>query len=429
MKTKLVFPLVLALALPVCLVAAVSDEDFQKLQQQFQELQKQREQDRKEIDHLKEKLGETEKTASEAQKTASEAATKAQQPIIPVPSEEAAAKQNFLVTGYAHALYDKTEGENGSFLLGSFSPIFLFRASDKVLFEGELELELGRAESGETETEVGIEYAQIDYAVSDYLTVIAGRFILPLGAFNEKIHPAWINKLPTAPLPYRGHDAAIMPFNDIGVQGRGAVHLGQSDAVLNYAGYIVNGPNSELEDDGMGGTEEHLHFGSGVDLNSTPSGGGRLGLFYPWKAYQDVEVGVSGQTGTWNRDGNLMWSAIVVDAALHLDPYTELRGEYIQTFQETAGEGTRNPRGAWAQVAYKLAGLQLELPMINNCEALFRWSYLDTDMAGTRTHGYALGLNYYLSNTLLVKGAYEFITSNEASEENNRLTFQIAYGF
>jgi len=437
MKTTLSFLLLAALTLPLHLTAAVSDEDFQKLQQQLQKLQSQREQDRKEIDQLKQKLGETEKTAATAQQTASEAVAKAQAPVNPVPSEEASAKHNFLITGYASALYDKQEGKNGGFLLGSFSPILLFRASDKILFESELEFGLSRNEEGEAETETELEYAQIDYAFNDYLTFIGGKFLLPLGQFPEKLHPAWINKLPTMPIVYTGvgnlmHDEGILPFSDIGVQARGAMHLGPSDAVLSYSTYLVNGPGAN--NDGELTFEDALNMMSGdVTTSGTPSGGGRLAVFYPWTPYHDFELGISGQTGTWDANNDLLWSAVVADAAVHLGPYTELRGEYVHTFQENGPGATIEPQGAYAQIAYKLAGLHLDWPLINNCEAVFRYDYLDTDgrdeTPGGRAHGYALGLNYYITNTLLVKGAYEFIDSTDKEHDNNRLTLQMAYGF
>lgn len=411
-------------------VAAVTDEEFQKLQQQFQELQKQRQEDRKEIDQLKEKLGETQKTATEsqkkaeeAQKTASEAATKVQ-PVTPVPGEEAQAKSNFLLTGYAHALYGKTEGEHGSFELGSFNPIFLYRAGDKVLFEGELELEVMNAEGGGADTELMLEYAQMDYLFNDYVTVVAGKMLLPLGTFIEKIHPAWINKLPTFPLP-RADETAILPESGVGLQLRGAFSIG-GDHRLTYAVYGVNGPGSK---NGTGNADDLDLEGNVVDQNDAPSAGGRISWFYPWKPYNDVEIGVAGQSGVWNNNSDLLWSAFVVDAALHLGPDFEARGEYINTWQETNDAGTIQPHGWWAQAAYKLAGLNLDLPMINNTEVVFRYSMVDDDQPGTRTHAYALGFVYYITSQFQFKGAYEFITSTEASEANNRLLLQMAYGF
>ena len=52
-----------------------------------------------------------------------------------------------------------------------------------------------------------------------------------------------------------------------------------------------------------------------LNRHRNPSGGGRIGWFYPWKAHYDVELGVSGQAGEWSDSGNRMWSAAVVDGA------------------------------------------------------------------------------------------------------------------
>ena len=409
--------------------AAVSDEAFQKLQQQFQELQQEREQDRKEIDQLKQSLGKTQSAVVEAQKTASDAVVKAQQPVNPVPSEESSITRNFVISGSASALYNKQDGQKGSFLLGSFSPIFLFRASDDVLFESQIEFSL---DNGETSTE--LEYAQMDYLANDYVTFIAGEFLLPLGQFPEKLHPTWVNKMPTMPLVYTGvgnlmHDTGIIPFKGLGVQARGATHINQSDAVLTYSAYVDNGPGS---DDGT------LSFEVGKDNNGVPSGGGRLAVFYPWSPYHDVEVGVSGQTGCWDNNNDLLWSALVGDFSMHLGPYTELRAEYVNTWQQTATQGTLNPAGAYVQLAYKLAGLQLDLPIINDCEVVGRYDYLNTDGEVTtartlnqngRANGYAIGMDYFLTNTLIVKAAYEFIDSNVPDNSNNLMTLQMTYGF
>ncbi len=334
-----------------------------------------------------------------------------------------------VVAGSASVLYNREEGKNGSFLLGQFAPILLFRANDKVLLESELEF--GLNSDGSTDTE--LEYAQLDYAFDDYLSFVGGKFLLPLGTFPEKLHPAWINKMPTLPLVYTGvgqmmHDTGIVPFSDIGAQALGGVHIGQRDAVFTYAGYLVNGAYDFEHSDDTG--KDQFSFEKGNDyLNGSPSGGGRVAVFYPWSPYHDVEVGFSGQIGTWDKNNELSWSAMVGDAALHLGPYTEVRGEYVHTWGETPDKGTLEPEGAFAQVAYKLAGLQLDLPLISNFEAVFRYDYLDRDVTGSRTHGYALGLNYYVTNTLLLKGAYEFIDSSNAPYDHNRLTFQVAYGF
>lgn len=424
--TKILTITLMILALTVVAprrAAAVTDE-------QFQELLKQREEDRKEIQQLKQrldatekKLGETQQTATETQKKVEETAAKVQ-PVGPVVSEEAAAQRNFLITGGADVVYQKRESGNGSFSLAHFNPILLFRATDKVLAEAEMEM--GVNDAGDTE--LGLEYAQIDYLFNDYLTFIAGRFVLPIGVVREKLDSAWINKLPILPLP-EADTAPLFAENDVGVQARGAVHV-CDPVTMTYALFIGNGPG----DNGPGNLPA---FNKGESVNGKPNGGGRLALFYPWEAHHDIEVGVSGQTGPYSDDGKQFWSVAAVDGALHLGPDVEVRGEYIKTWQENEGIPTTNREGWWAQGAYKLAGLNLDWPMINSVEAVFRYS--GEHQLGGHVSEFDLGLLYHITNTLMVKGAYSFFQSNLHSFvtpdgdtvdlNRNMFTLQAAYGF
>jgi type II secretory pathway pseudopilin PulG len=424
---------------------AVTDEEFKTMQQQMQqqsqqiqELQKAHEEDQKQIQNLKEQVGqtqqkteeaqktatETQKKLEETQKTASEAAAAAKlQPVAPVPSEEASATRNFFIAGGMDAMYQKSEGENGSFLLSHFNPILFFRATDNVLAEGSLEMSV--QDNGDTE--VNLEYATLDYMFNDYVTFLAGRFLLPLGVVREKLDPSWIDKLPLQPLP-EADATAIIPENEIGVQARGAFHL-SDPTVLTYALYVSNGQ----ADDGTG----NAFFGAGRDNNGDPSGGGRLAIFHSWEANHDVEVGISGQTGPWTDNGNKFWSAFAVDGALHLTPNFEARGEFIKTWQENLAAPTTNREGWWLQGAYSLAGLNLDWPMINSLEAVFR--YNGEHLPGGHVHEYDLGLNYHVTNTLIVKGAYSFFQSNlhdfvtpdgdTIDLNEDMFTLQVAYGF
>jgi hypothetical protein len=419
---------------------AVTDEEFKALQdqmqkqgQQIQELQKGREDDQKEIQHLKQQLGdtqattvETQKKVEQTQKTAADAAAAVAkvQPVGPVPSEEAAAQRNFLITGGMDVLYQKHESGDGSFFLNHFNPILLFRATDKVLAEGSLEMSV----QDDGTAEVNLEYAQIDYLFNDYVTFIAGRFVLPIGVVREKIDAAWINKLPVLPLP-EADDTALFAENDIGVQARGAFHV-CDPVTLTYALFVGNGP-------GDTGANNMPTFNGGASANGKPNGGGRLALFYPWEAHDDIELGVSGQTGPYSPDGKQSFSVFAVDAALHLSQNFEARGEFIQTWQENTGLPTTDREGWWTQAAYKLAGLNLEWPIINNVEAVVRVG--EEHQQGGHVYEYDLGLNYHITNTLIIKGAYSFFQSNLHNFVNpdgdtldlnkNAFTLQAVYGF
>jgi hypothetical protein len=154
-----------------------------------------------------------------------------------------------------------------------------------------------------------------------------------------------------------------------------------------------------------------------------------LGLFlpFPYKPHYDLELGVSGQSGVWDDAGNHLWSAGVLDAALHLGPNFEARGEYILTRFGSDDLGQVNQDGWFLQASYKLAGLNLELPVINDTELVGRYDYLQ-DGLGTRTRRYTAGLIYYITNTLLFEGDYEFLNSTDPTQ-TNQLLLQLSLGF
>ena len=198
-------------------------------------------------------------------------------------------KSKMMIRGYYHSGFENTtigDESDSKFNSGSIAPIFMYKQSDRLFFESEFE---GEFEDGEFRWTV--EYADISYVLNDYMTVRAGKFILPFGTFMEKLHPAWINRLATRPLGF-GHDG-IAPSSDVGVELRGAFHTGSLK--LNYQAYVVNGPSlktgvNEPDEAGM------LNFGAGAfgDNNNDKAYGGRLGIF-PF-TNSSLEVGFSGLT-------------------------------------------------------------------------------------------------------------------------------------
>lgn len=182
-------------------------------------------------------------------------------------------KTQFMIRGYGHAGFDSFNNDGvrkSTFNGGTFAPIFLFKHSDRLMFEAELEFELS-----DDELEIGFEYANVMYVLNDYMTVRAGKFILPFGTFMERLHPSWINKMPTRPLGF-GHHGGIAPGSGVGVELRGAFRVGTS--IFNYSFYSTNGPTIktpegvEPEEAGM------LSFGTLVDNNTAKSFGGRIGI-------------------------------------------------------------------------------------------------------------------------------------------------------
>src|SRR5260221_9385934 len=273
--------------------------------------------------------------------------------------------------------------------------------------------------------------------LNDYVTVVAGDMLLPLGTYSER-SAGWLNKIPDDPLP-----RSVLPSSGVGAQLRGGIPIGQTGQQVNYSFYVANGPGSvdgsgnATTVDSSGTVLPNLDFGNvGIqsngnrgNLHGDPGGGGRIGWFFPLKPHYDLELGVAGQTCPWNDKGNRLWSAAVIDAALHITPYFELKGEYINTWVETNDRGTLSPRGWWIQGGYKLAGLNLNLPFINNVELVSRFDRVD-DGLGTRSHRETIGYVYYLTNTLWFEGDYEWVHSRgPAALPGSEWVFQLSYGF
>jgi hypothetical protein len=45
-----------------------------------------------------------------------------------------------------------------------------------------------------------VEFAQLDWLASPHLTVVAGKYLLPFGLYNERLQPIWIRNLQDSPL-------------------------------------------------------------------------------------------------------------------------------------------------------------------------------------------------------------------------------------
>ena len=248
----------------------------------------------------------------------------------------------------------------------------MYRGGDKILFEAGFDTTLqngqndaGTHDSGSS-TSFDLSFAQLDYVMNDYMTLCVGDILLPLETYTER-GAGWLNKMPDDPLAVD----ALIPGSGIGAELQGGIPLGDSGKLLNYQVYGVNGPSSM---DGTGSAGQ-LDLGGNVGIQSSgmtanlhghPTGGARIGLFMPFKPHYDLELGVSGQSGEWDDMGSHLYTAGVLDAALHLGPSFEAKGEYIMARYGSDDHGLVNQQGWFVQAAYKLAGLNLELPVINN---------------------------------------------------------------
>ena len=79
-------------------------------------------------------------------------------------------KTQFMLRGYGHTGFeymDSGDETESTFLGSAFAPIFLYKHSDRLMFEAELEFVL---EGNELET--GLEYADVMYVLNKNLSLI-----------------------------------------------------------------------------------------------------------------------------------------------------------------------------------------------------------------------------------------------------------------
>lgn len=331
-------------------------------------------------------------------------------------------KTQFMIRGYGHTglNFTNTEGERESSYVGSaFAPIFLFKHSDRLMFEAELEFGLEN-----NELEIGLEYADVMYVLNKNMTVRAGKFLLPFGTFMERLHPAWINRLPTRPLGF-GHDG-IAPASGIGVELRGAFDLGGSK--LNYAVYSTNGPR--LKD----GTEEPeeagmLMFQNFEDNNTSKAFGGRIGLL-PF-ADSSTEIGFS--TYSTSKVGAADSNYENVGAFLYaidfafikqipaLGGFIDIKGQYNNsdiddaTYTEVHEDGDEEEytfdnksNSLYTQLSYRPTMASSDF--MKKLEFVVRYSNLNTPEGAEweeQSDQYAFGLNYWLTWRSVIKVAYQ----------------------
>src|SRR5438046_2215369 len=181
----------------------------------------------------------------------------------------------FLLGGYGTAGFTARSGED-PFFDAAFNAIFLFKMTDRLFVEGELEFEF---ENNETTT--NLEIAQISYLLNDYLTIGVGRFLNPTNFFVERQHMNWVNKLPDKPLAvYDG----LLPESEMGGQLRGVIPIGPTK--LEYAAFVANAPGLITESDDFSeiGT---LDFDNDANTGGHVAVGGHLG-FIP---IPQIEIG------------------------------------------------------------------------------------------------------------------------------------------
>lgn len=153
-----------------------------------------------------------------------------------------------------------------------------------------------------------------------------------------------------------------------------------------------------------------------------------------------LKLGGSTYDGTWDSNGAHWFTSWGADLAYQLQEL-EVRGEYMQARRDAPAGGAIDRRTGWyAQGSYKLARLPLEL--LKRVEVVVRVAGADQPAAPveaeqgeaaeapgtTRERQVALGVDYWISPSVVVKGEYDR-DFPIGSVDSNALQASIAVGF
>ena len=338
---------------------------------------------------------------------------------------------NLTLGGGMVAGYQDRENVNSTFGVG-LAPILLWQPSERWLFETEIAFVLT-----EEDSEVELDYAHISYLVNDHLTIGAGKFLMPFGSFWERWHPSWINKLPIIPLIY---ERGLMGQTGTGIQMRGAIPFGSTK--LNYAAYVINGPEFRTSFASAG----TLGLGNHRDSNNNKAFGGRIG-FQP---IPELELGFSLLSGRVGESGSQFSG---VDTLIHgvdlmyareidaIKGRLDIRAEaiwvdtdnviFVGPFDPFTFDNKRN--GWFVQVAYRPTQVDATLGddfELRDLEFVARYDQLRQQGAGDRgvdRSQLTFGLDYWVKPNMVLKAAY-LLGNAHGAEDEDGFFLQMAIG-
>jgi hypothetical protein len=342
-----------------------------------------------------------------------------------------------------------------SFTNMGVNPVFLWKLTDKMIFEGEVEFQNRNPHPngyavGEG-LEIELEYCNIGYIINDYMILRAGTFFSTMGVFEDWHHQRITNKMVSRPLGI-GH-GGLESGTDLGFNLRGAVPMGS--AKMNYSIDLTSGPKLRLEEDVEEGTHAgQLEWEGITDNNMNKAIGGRLG-FLPF-SNSSLEIGVSAQTSKigdansiykdvkaryfgadlcYNKDIEGIKGTIVFRSQYAGQKIDRVYYEKVPTNVTDTTYTFDNKASAWfGQLSYRPT--QSLNKTLRKFEIAGRYGGLDNPKGskwGVDKTQFALTLDYWIAWNAVVKLAYEQDVNHpdvgSTSKAPTRYLLQLAMGF
>ena len=319
-----------------------------------------------------------------------------------------------------------------------FSPMFLYKLSDRLFFESEIEIK--NDGTADNSAAVDLEYAKLSYTLNKFMTIGAGKMLSPFGAYNERWEPNHIERFPNA--PFRPDDGLLKDDSHLfwgavmGMDVRGCIPMGS--AKMNYVLYVCNGPKLHTEP-GMGGMIQYENWN---DNNSNKEIGGRIGIL-PF-SNSSLELGLSGKYGIASNEGdpvykNIGAAAYAIDYSFvksidEIKSNINIRGQFTSLSVDKANyqlaDGTPYTFDNTLQSSFTQFSIRptmVSSKFLRKTELMFRYCFVTTPVntdwynyggVGGTTTRVDLGLTYWLNWRTGLRFAYETETMPDGTKQN-----------
>lgn len=248
----------------------------------------------------------------------------------------AAAQNTPLISGAAGLLTNRNQGQSA--FQPVIAPLIAAPLGKRVLIESRADIRDYRYESNggyPGDFEAGLQYAQTNISINNYLTLVAGKFLLPFNTYNERLSTIWVPLLQDAPIAY----AIGTRTSGAGMGGelRG-VMFSSAHAQFNYNAYVSAKSSTK-------------------QFESARTAGGQAAVYFPAKR---LEIGFSyqrflQQTHLNNWGTHVWW--------LPPNSAYQLRSEY--------SHGAAS-QGYWIEQTYRMSRFGGESSLIGRFQPVFR---------------------------------------------------------
>lgn len=362
--------------------------------------------------------------------------------------------RNTYLGGYVDSEFVDKEDENRKFDQHRLIPFIYSDISDKIKFATEIEFEHGGTDNNQSNGEVKVEFATLDYLIKEWLNLRTGIVLSPLGKVNL-VHDSPLQDLTDRPLV----DKNIIPttLSEAGAGLYGSFYPTELSKV-DYEAYLVNG----FDGGGSLGSDisAKINVNSGVrsargsqksDNNNNLAVVGRVAV----SPFIGAEIGGSVHHGAYSDDGKLDLSIYALDWLFQKGPF-EFLGEFahaeIERSQEiisfnrdSAASATSTSRIPGSLSGYYLQGnyhfmppvLKKWFPNHFTDESTFtfvtRWEQVDLNGDEASDVGerdrLTLGLNFRPIEDTVLKLDYQINNGDQAKDDRDAFIASVASYF